>query len=213
MAPLLQIEGLTRRFGGVTAVNALSLAVDEGELVSIIGPNGAGKTTVFNLVTGLDAPDAGSVTLRGHRHHRPSGREARAARLRAHLPARPRVREPERARQCAGRRAHAARGGAPAMAGASARSPSWRSRWCARARSRPKSRRCAPTRWRSSRCSASGCVPRIDNPAFSPLLREPPPPRDRARAGAQAARAVPRRADRRHEPDRDGGDARDHPHA
>src|SRR4029077_3093664 len=57
MAPLLQIEGLTRRFGGVTAVDALALAVNEGELVSIIGPNGAGKTTVFNLVTGLDTPD------------------------------------------------------------------------------------------------------------------------------------------------------------
>jgi len=58
---ILRIEGLMRRFGGVTAVNALSLAVNEGELVSIIGPNGAGKTTVFNLVTGLDAPDAGTV--------------------------------------------------------------------------------------------------------------------------------------------------------
>jgi len=65
MAPILQIEGLTRRFGGVTAVNALSLAVNEGELVSIIGPNGAGKTTVFNLVTGLDVPDAGRVTFTG----------------------------------------------------------------------------------------------------------------------------------------------------
>ena len=54
MAPLLDIAGLTRRFGGVTAVDALSLVVNDGELVSIIGPNGAGKTTVFNLVTGLD---------------------------------------------------------------------------------------------------------------------------------------------------------------
>ena len=65
MSPILQIDGLTRRFGGVTAVNALSLGVNEGELVSIIGPNGAGKTTVFNLVTGLDAPDAGTVTFDG----------------------------------------------------------------------------------------------------------------------------------------------------
>ena len=65
MAPILQIDGLTRRFGGVTAVDALSLIVNEGELVSIIGPNGAGKTTVFNLVTGLDAPDAGTVTFAG----------------------------------------------------------------------------------------------------------------------------------------------------
>jgi branched-chain amino acid transport system ATP-binding protein len=65
MAPLLQLEGLTRRFGGVTAVDALALTVNEGELVSIIGPNGAGKTTVFNLVTGLDTPDAGTVTFAG----------------------------------------------------------------------------------------------------------------------------------------------------
>jgi len=62
---LLEITGLTRRFGGVTAVDALSLAVDEGELVSVIGPNGAGKTTLFNLVTGLDRPDAGSVRFAG----------------------------------------------------------------------------------------------------------------------------------------------------
>jgi branched-chain amino acid transport system ATP-binding protein len=65
MAPILQLEGLTRRFGGVTAVDALALSVNEGELVSIIGPNGAGKTTVFNLVTGLDTPDAGRVTFSG----------------------------------------------------------------------------------------------------------------------------------------------------
>jgi branched-chain amino acid transport system ATP-binding protein len=65
MAPILQFEGLTRRFGGVTAVDALALSVAEGELVSIIGPNGAGKTTMFNLVTGLDKPDAGTVTFAG----------------------------------------------------------------------------------------------------------------------------------------------------
>jgi branched-chain amino acid transport system ATP-binding protein len=65
MAPILQLDGLTRRFGGVTAVDQLSLSVAEGELVSIIGPNGAGKTTMFNLVTGLDRPDAGAVTFAG----------------------------------------------------------------------------------------------------------------------------------------------------
>jgi branched-chain amino acid transport system ATP-binding protein len=65
MAPILQLDGLTRRFGGVTAVDRLSLSVAEGELVSIIGPNGAGKTTMFNLVTGLDKPDAGTVTFAG----------------------------------------------------------------------------------------------------------------------------------------------------
>jgi branched-chain amino acid transport system ATP-binding protein len=65
MAPALELANLTRRFGGVTAVNGLSLAVNEGELVSVIGPNGAGKTTMFNLVTGLDKPDGGTVTYGG----------------------------------------------------------------------------------------------------------------------------------------------------
>ncbi len=65
MAPVLELAGLTRRFGGVTAVDGLALSVNEGELVSVIGPNGAGKTTMFNLVTGLDKPDAGTVTFAG----------------------------------------------------------------------------------------------------------------------------------------------------
>ena len=65
MAKLLEIAGLTRRFGGVTAVNGIDLAVDEGELVGIIGPNGAGKSTLFNLVSGLDRPDAGRVRFLG----------------------------------------------------------------------------------------------------------------------------------------------------
>ena len=65
MPSLLEIAGLTRRFGGLTAVNAVDLQVGEGELVSVIGPNGAGKTTLFNLVTGLDQPDAGLVQFDG----------------------------------------------------------------------------------------------------------------------------------------------------
>lgn len=65
MAGLIDIANLTRRFGGVIAVNALSLSVHEGELVSVIGPNGAGKTTLFNLVTGLDRPDGGTVNFGG----------------------------------------------------------------------------------------------------------------------------------------------------
>ena len=64
-APALSVRGLTRRFGGLTAVNAVDLDLAQGELVSIIGPNGAGKTTLFNLVTGLDAADAGEVLLSG----------------------------------------------------------------------------------------------------------------------------------------------------
>jgi branched-chain amino acid transport system ATP-binding protein len=61
MPSLLEVKGLTRRFGGLTAVDAVDLQVGQGELVSVIGPNGAGKTTLFNLVTGLDRPDGGAV--------------------------------------------------------------------------------------------------------------------------------------------------------
>ena len=63
--PLLSLRGVTRSFGGLTAVDHIDLDLGQGELVSIIGPNGAGKTTLFNLVTGLDRPDAGEVRLGG----------------------------------------------------------------------------------------------------------------------------------------------------
>jgi branched-chain amino acid transport system ATP-binding protein len=66
MTSMLEVRGLTRRFGGLTAVDAVDLDVAEHEFVSIIGPNGAGKTTLFNLVTGLDEADAGKVSLEGH---------------------------------------------------------------------------------------------------------------------------------------------------
>jgi branched-chain amino acid transport system ATP-binding protein len=62
---LLSLRGVTRTFGGLTAVDHIDLDLGQGELVSIIGPNGAGKTTLFNLVTGLDRPDAGEVRLGG----------------------------------------------------------------------------------------------------------------------------------------------------
>jgi len=62
---LLECRGVTRRFGGVIAVQPIDLVVREGEFLSIIGPNGAGKTTLFNLVSGHDAPDGGAITLEG----------------------------------------------------------------------------------------------------------------------------------------------------
>jgi branched-chain amino acid transport system ATP-binding protein len=62
---MLQVRGLQKSFGGVHAVKGATLDLKEGELLSIIGPNGAGKTTLFNLISGLDLPDAGSVTLFG----------------------------------------------------------------------------------------------------------------------------------------------------
>ena len=50
---MLQVDGLTKRFGGLVAVNGVSFEVARGQVVSIVGPNGAGKTTLFNLITGL----------------------------------------------------------------------------------------------------------------------------------------------------------------
>src|SRR5271168_3170651 len=63
---LLQVEDLTKRFGGVVASDRISLALDRGELHAIIGPNGAGKTTLIGQLTGEITPDAGSVRFDGH---------------------------------------------------------------------------------------------------------------------------------------------------
>src|SRR5262245_17750882 len=61
---LLDVQGLTKRLGGLTAVAGVDLSVETGEIVSLIGPNGAGKTTLFELVSGNLAPDAGTVRFR-----------------------------------------------------------------------------------------------------------------------------------------------------
>jgi branched-chain amino acid transport system ATP-binding protein len=58
---LLEATGITKKFGGLTAVNEVTLTVDERSIVSVIGPNGAGKTTFFNVLTGIYKPDGGSI--------------------------------------------------------------------------------------------------------------------------------------------------------
>ena len=62
---LLETKNLTVKFGGVTALNEVSLQVNEGEIAALIGPNGAGKTTVFNIVTGYYKPNSGEINLDG----------------------------------------------------------------------------------------------------------------------------------------------------
>ncbi len=62
---VLHVEGLTKRFGGITAAEDLNLELRRGTITALVGPNGAGKTTVFNLLTGAIRPDTGTVTLRG----------------------------------------------------------------------------------------------------------------------------------------------------
>lgn len=67
MADLLQVKDLTKRFGGLVAVNAVSFAVQEREILSVIGPNGAGKSTLFKLIGSFLAPTSGEVLFRGER--------------------------------------------------------------------------------------------------------------------------------------------------
>jgi branched-chain amino acid transport system ATP-binding protein len=65
MSALLQIENVTKRFGGLCAISQCSLAVEAGRTHGIIGPNGAGKTTLFNLITGIYKPTEGAIRFRG----------------------------------------------------------------------------------------------------------------------------------------------------
>jgi branched-chain amino acid transport system ATP-binding protein len=64
---ILEVRDVTKRFGGVTAVNRCSLALAPGKIYGLIGPNGSGKTTLFNCITGLDPRDAGEIRFKGER--------------------------------------------------------------------------------------------------------------------------------------------------
>jgi branched-chain amino acid transport system ATP-binding protein len=63
--PLLETRGLTKRFGGLVAVDSVNVAVERGEIFAMIGPNGAGKTTMFNLIAGLYKPSSGTIVFNG----------------------------------------------------------------------------------------------------------------------------------------------------
>ena len=62
---MLEVNGISKVFGGLTAIDDVSINVDEGEIVSVIGPNGAGKTTLFNTITGVYTPDGGDIRFEG----------------------------------------------------------------------------------------------------------------------------------------------------
>jgi branched-chain amino acid transport system ATP-binding protein len=85
MSALLEIDGLSKTFGGLQAINGLSFLVEEREILGLIGPNGAGKTTLFNLLNGIYAPDRGRIRFRGQDiTGEPPYRVARAGLARTH---------------------------------------------------------------------------------------------------------------------------------
>ncbi|MBV9546129.1 MAG: ATP-binding cassette domain-containing protein, partial [Chloroflexi bacterium] len=67
MADILQARGVTKRFGGLTAVNNVDFVLEERSISSLIGPNGAGKTTFFNMLAGLYTPTSGDIVFQGTR--------------------------------------------------------------------------------------------------------------------------------------------------
>lgn len=67
MSPLLEVTGLTKQFGGLTAVNGVSFSVVPGEIAALLGPNGSGKTTLLNMISGALSPSAGTIALAGEK--------------------------------------------------------------------------------------------------------------------------------------------------
>ncbi len=84
--PLLELEGVSKAFGGLRVIDGLDLVVNEREVVSVIGPNGAGKTTLFNLITGIYRPDEGEIRLDGQNLVGLAPQQDHEARGRAHVP-------------------------------------------------------------------------------------------------------------------------------
>jgi ABC-type branched-subunit amino acid transport system ATPase component len=82
---VLETKKLTKQFGGLTAVNAVSMHINEGDIVGLIGPNGAGKTTLVNAIAGLNPPTSGEVFMFGKRHHRKDAGEDVPPGIVAHL--------------------------------------------------------------------------------------------------------------------------------
>ena len=107
----LVVEGVSKKFGGVTAVQDVSLEVPRGSIVSIIGPNGAGKTSLLNMISGFYKPDTGRVAARRPGHHPEEAERHRRPRRRAHLPEHRAVPGPDRARQPDARPPRAHEGG------------------------------------------------------------------------------------------------------
>ena len=96
---LLSVKDVTKRFGGLTAVDSVTFDVHEGTIKALIGPNGAGKSTLFNSLTGFDRPDSGSVVVRRNRDHGVDSARVREARGCPDVPEHAAVRRPDRPRE------------------------------------------------------------------------------------------------------------------
>ena len=77
--PVLQVQGISKRFGGLQALSEVGMTIQPGQVYGLIGPNGAGKTTFFNVITGLYAPDSGSFKLAGQSYQPSAVHEVAAA--------------------------------------------------------------------------------------------------------------------------------------
>src|SRR3954465_10644570 len=196
--PLLELTGVSLAFGGLKVVSELDLHVDEGEIVSVIGPNGAGKTTLFNLITGIYDPDEGEIALDGRSivglapHQicqRGISRTFQTLRLFLNMSVKDNV--------MAAAYGHTRAGVFRSML----RTPGMRREereieQLAQERLAVFGKRLMGSRWGHPGAPA----------AFPPLVREPAPARDRARARDDPAHPAARRAGSRHEPRRDARD-------
>ena len=192
--PLLEVDHVTLRFGGVVALNEVTFTIHKGEILGLIGPNGAGKTTCFNAMTGVYQPDRGRDPVRGRADHRQEAAPDHPDGHRAHVPEHPAVPRDDRA----GERA-----------------------WSARTRTTRRAccRRCSGCRGTGARSATGRERPSellrfvgIQRPAGrggpQPLVRRAAPAGDRPGAGDRPEAALPGRAGGRLQPGGEGGAAR-----
>ena len=81
MEPIIELKNVTKRFGGITALDSASLHVDKGEVVGLIGDNGAGKSTLIKTLVGVHKPDDGEIIIKGKKVNNWSTKKAREAKI------------------------------------------------------------------------------------------------------------------------------------
>ena len=190
--PVLEVRGVTVRFGGLVALNAIDLTVPQGSVVAVIGPNGSGKSTLFNAITGLTEAESGTILFRGHEllGLRPDQvLDAGVARTFQNIRLFPNLTVMENI--LIGQHARLRTG----PLGAVLNLPQHETRGSGRTRVGDA----GPRHLRQPAAAAA------DAGGGASLLRQPPPRRNRAGAGVAAENPAARRTDRRDEPGREPG--------